>query len=288
MNIYIFLFFCVLVFIQSSCRNSEPKYFTVKDLKGTWKLDSTEYEVHLKSDVLFNPRTNMSLFSIDSVFNDIIGFYKFEYTKHCQIEALGTETKFRLQHDTLEVWNTEREHWRRYKVNNVVNDTLYLQEMLGGSLEEKFVRAHQPENQLDFDHLAIFQKYIGCDDNVYILGKDGLFQHYILNKGKTLEFYSYNLLKSSVDSLFHNFRYVDITTLRDKYHKTASGYFHHFTLFFVKDGKVIKTIVDDGFCSPPEFKAGFLPIVGFDTRNQQKVEGDRTLLHILIPYLEQY
>src|SRR5690606_34165504 len=75
------------------------------------------------------------------------------------------------------------------------------------------------------------------------------------------DFASLSIDPKNKDSLLNNFNYMDLDSIQSEYKSLWVGYNKIHTIVFLKNGKVVKTVLDIDETSPDELKWGYIPLM---------------------------
>ena len=213
------------------------------------------------------------LFLPNSICQNKLGYFKQVTTKIPGLEKamgnraeetkryfLGTETKFKIEGDSLKIFNLIDSTWERMKVLNISPDTLVLQ-YRDNTVAKYAKKNYQSDNNLFFDEIIVSSSgCLGfCPINNIIINQSGQ-AIYFGEKYNTKDgLYAFPLTKDEYTQIVSNFKKADIKKLNDSYEAAWTDDVQT-TLTFLKDGKIIKNIRDYGNAAPVELYWAYMPV----------------------------
>jgi len=191
------------------------------------------------------------------------GFYEYKHGFYRQVKAsknqesyavfLGNHAKYRIENDSLSLYDIGSDNWNSYKIVSLKSDTLTILDSEGERAQ--FVkRKYNVDQSQNFDQIIISSNgcYGTCPVSSISIQKNGL----VLYNG---ELYSrpIGIYQSSIDADFFakietDFQKANWSSLKSEYRASHTDD-ETITITFVKNGKILKTISDYGNESPTEF-----------------------------------
>lgn len=273
------LFFIMLMMVLISCRRS-PLAYEKEDFHGVWMIDFDSYVPSISKSTGNYPRGYSVGFELmgDSTCHYQYGFYHYvnSLKEDCDLEYLGNKTRYKINQDTLMIWNLATITWDHYHIKKLTSDTLKLYDPLyykrghGFDSVITFVRKSSIQHQ-DFDAVLvssmIFSNLSHCPDRFVYLQADGKMLFWkksfdeVHQVNRIHDFASLSIDPKSKDSLFNNFNYMNLDSIQSNYKSLWIGYNQIHTILFLKSGKVVKTVLDIDETSPDELKWGYVPLM---------------------------
>jgi len=273
------LYFFLLAIAVTSCRRSTLAY-KKEDLQGVWMIDFDSYVPSISKSTGKYPRGYDLGFELigDSICHYQYGFYRYidSLKEDCNLEYLGNKTRYKVLQDTLMIWNLATISWDSYHIKNLTSDTLKLYDPLyykrghGFDSVITFVRKSSIQHQ-DFDAVLvtrmIFSDPSHCPDRFVYMRADGkmMFWKKSFDEAHQVnrihDFASLSIDPKNKDSLLNNFNYMDLDSIQSEYKSLWVGYNKIHTIVFLKNGKVVKTVLDIDETSPDELKWGYIPLM---------------------------
>ena len=245
-----------------SCKGKEEDK-RMEDIQGEWVFNMSNLN---RTDSIVYSRTRENdgfFFKGDScVFRHRL--FPEGMRSMCDQMTDGYKTHFELKKDTLKVWYEDEERWHRFLINNLSSDSLVLTAP-NFRYHLSYVRRKKKQlTRATFDEIIV-RKLIAnsregkCNDEFFYLNKEGVFLYHD-NKGEKIS--SYLILDPLLNELFGNFDDVDIKLLHSIYRDTrVSGRIVQYEITFLKEGKIIKRVMDSTLVGPDELLRGYIPIV---------------------------
>ena len=173
----------------------------------------------------------------------------------------GTQTKYKIENDSLKIWNLTDSTWDSKKIHEISSDTLTL--IYKDSFLVKYAKANYK-----VDKKQLFDKVIvsstpcerWCEVNDFSVDKQGE----IIFSGQ-----EYNTVTGLFSSkISHNdylkielgFKKANIDKLENEYTSSESSG-RTISITFIKDNKIYKTITDYGYTSPIDFLCAYMPLI---------------------------
>jgi len=274
--------------MSNSCQRS-PLSYTKKDLHGVWMIDFDTYVPSISKKTGIYPRGYDLGFEFigDSTCYYQYGFYHYvnSLKENCNLDYMGNKTKYNIVQDTLMIWNLATITWDRYHIKYLSSDTLKLYDPLyykrGGGIDSviTFVRKNKTQQQ-DFDAVLvsrmIFSEHSLCPDRFVYMRTDGQLFFWktsfdeVHRVNRVHDFASLSINLKDKNSLLNNFNYMNLESLEREYKSSFVGYNEIYTIIFLKNGKIVKTVLDIDNTSPDELKWGYVPLMlsSFDLQHK--------------------
>jgi len=247
------------LFLVSCKTNNDEKYKKV--ICGEWtfakrettakSLNFTVSEQHMKpfakEGYIFYP---------NNICENKLGYFEFRRGKtkrDNEVLFWGNETKYKIEDDSLKIFDLTDKIWKSKKIFSISPDTLKLQ--VKDSIYDIYTRArYQVHNFMHFDKIIIsssaFEKLsIDKNGNVIFVG-----DYYSSKKGQ----YFAKVNVQEYLKIERNFNKSDINGLLENYSADCTDQSTVSVTFIVND-KIYKTISDYGQESPTEFKWAYMP-----------------------------
>lgn len=274
--------------MSNSCQRRSLSY-TKKDLHGVWMIDFDSYVSSISKKTGIYPRGYDLGFELtgDSTCYYQYGFYHYvnSLEENCNLDYMGNKTKYNIVQDTLMIWNLATITWDRYHIKYLSSDTLKLYDPLyykrGEGIDSviTFVRKNKTQQQ-DFDAVLvsrmIFSNHSLCPDRFVYMGTDGQLFFWktsfdeVHRVNRVHDFASLSINPKDKNSLLNNFNYMNLESLEREYKSTWVDYNKIYTIIFLKNGKIVKTVLDIDNTSPDELKWGYVPLMlsSFDLQHK--------------------
>lgn len=261
--------FILTILALFSCK-SEKEQQLEKDIVGEWTYIRTlDIRKPNANDELLPPpppfRRNTSgyIFNEDKSCENKLGYYKRiegNEREERKIIYLGNKTKYKIEYDSLKIFNLLDNSWQSQKIFSITNDTLTIQ--TSDSLFAKYVRIkYQLKPNETYDKIIVSSSgcYGACpildisidkNGNVIYLGK-----RYNTQNG----FFTSKISKVEYQNIETNFKKAEIKNLKDSYQANRTDD-ETVTITFVKNDKIVKSITDYGRQAPAELIWAYSPV----------------------------
>jgi hypothetical protein len=249
------LLLCTLVF---ACKKQLANQ--QKDILGEWiYMRSTHHPDKKDVRPIFPPMSKPTgfRFSSSNIFENKDGYYNWDEDKTIY---LGNLSKYMLKNDSLYLWEPVKKQWEVFKIFKLTADSL----IIGGNelRHDVYKRVIPNTESPKFEKIIISASgcfgscpmmSISIDSSGSVLYNG---QHYNSKNG----FYKSQVSPSVFKELQNNFRKSDFSKLKLTY---SVGYSdaQSFTITFIKNGKVYKTVDDYGGAAPHEFTWAYRPLM---------------------------
>lgn len=256
----------ILLFTLISCKQKSKNDYENKII-GEWKY-VREIE---KPDKNGNfppppPYGNLELgyeFHANGTFDNKFGFFEYiEATKNHKSQSLylGTTSNYKIENDSLKLYDLSEKIWESYKIVSLKSDTLKIR-----NSENKITKFHKLKYKID--HSKSFDKIIvsttGCFGRCPVtdieIDKSGEVQFFGGYCSSIEGNYKFKISKDA-------FSKINLSFLKSNWPNLENGYISSWTddetvyVTFVKNGTIIKTIKDYGKNAPTEFIWAYTPI----------------------------
>jgi hypothetical protein len=238
-------------------REPEPK----NNIVGEWKFVRIVDNRKLKlGDELIPARSYRRLpmgynFYEDKTCENKVGYFK--RTKANESWAyLGNKTKYKVENDTLQIFNLATNIWDSQKIFSIKDDTLTFQ--LIDSVYTKFVKVDYKINQNEgYDKIILAESsgmFCKSKESISIdkSGKVIYFERPCRNGlERQDEYYTSTITKEEYIEIENAFKKADIQNLRWRYYSRGSCQGER-TITLIKNGKISKTIFSETTAELPD------------------------------------
>lgn len=248
-----------LLLIFTSCKEKN-KYENL--ILGEW-IYTKEYSKfgtkNEKMPILISPFdkdvTKGYEFLPNGICEDKLGYFKYLLNENDEKRTLflGTRTKFKIEDDSLKIFNLYKETWKASKIHSITKNRLTF-EYSDGVLVEYAKRNYVLDSKENYDQIILSSSgcYGSCPINDILIDKNGevLYKGFMYN---TVEgYYKSKISTETFRKIELSFKKANIIQLENNYY-TNSTDGEEITVTFVKDGKIVKTVSDYMKQSPSEF-----------------------------------
>ncbi|WP_264553674.1 DUF6438 domain-containing protein [Flavobacterium sp. N2038] len=264
------LLYVLTILILYSCQKNNDKQLT-KTILGEWKYIKTEDQRKPKksNDVIIPPPWPFGnhikgfVFSENNLCENKFGYFKrIKATERedRKIFFLGTETKYKIENDSLKIFDLETKTWENQKIHSIIGDTLTIK--VDDSIFAKYARTEPKINSNEnYDKIIVSSSgcYGSCPVSSISIDNNGnvLFygQYYNTQNG----FFKSKISKNEYQKIQTSFKKANIKKLEDDYHGSWTDD-ETITITFIKNNKIVKSISDYGGVSPVELIWAYTPV----------------------------
>jgi len=263
----------IIFFILYSCQKNNDKKLE-KDLVGEW--------IYIKTDDQRKPQTNSNsnippppppppfgspkrgyIFLKNNIAENKSGYFKTINAverENRKTFFLGTTTKYKIENDSLKIFNLESKTWENQKLSSIIGDTLTTK--IGDSIFVKYARTEYKINPNEnYDQIIVSSS--GCYGSCPILNisidSNGNIIYYGQEYNTQNGLFKSKITKKQYQEIQTNFKKSDILNLEDNYEGSWTDD-ETITITFVKNDKIIKTISDYGRQSPTALVWAYTPV----------------------------
>lgn len=264
------ILYVLTVFILYSCQKNNNTQLS-KEILGEWTYIKTEDQRKPKknSDIKFPPPPLFSrniqgyIFLANNICEKKSGYFKrieSNEREDRKIFFLGTETKYKIENDSLKILDLPSKNWENQKINSIVGDTLTTK--ISDSLFAKYARTkYKIDKNENYDKIIVSSSgcYGSCPvSNISIDNNGNIFfygQHYNTQNG----FFKSKITKNEYQKIQNSFKKADIKNLKDNYEGSWTDD-ETITITFIKNNKIVKSIRDYGEQSPAALIWAYTPV----------------------------
>ncbi len=266
---YIFLAF-ILLFLFSACSrkpNNDVKYRQL--LIGDWSpLSTIDRNGHALMALL--PPTGFLENGYAFYDNDTVevkeGFWKIVHvdTGNYRRQRLyfGSLTQYKVNNDTLSIYNPSDSTWQNRIIVKMNEDSLYLKLHRNDNATERFIKKNY-----NLDTTSTFEKIIvttsgcfgSCERTKTIISSDGMVIFYGGSYATKEGYYTSRIPVNEFKIYADHFRKAGIKNLKTNYDAEVSDQQTVITTF-IKDGKIYKSIIDYGRNAPIELIGAYTEV----------------------------
>lgn len=204
---------------------------------------------------------NISLtFNSDYTLENQSGFYK--SNGKLQPTYLGTHSQYKFQKDSLFIFEPDSNRWNYHSILKLTQDTLIIK----WTYDTLTLTRYQVKNYPlpDFDKIVVSftdgGRY-GYTCMNMIIGADRTISYEDNCDPRKKGFFTGFISLPQYKRLLDGFKHVDINSLKGDYYPNTKIEQDEFTITFVKDGKLIKSVTDYGYVAPWDFFLAYNPLI---------------------------
>ncbi|WP_394346639.1 DUF6438 domain-containing protein [Flavobacterium zhairuonense] len=253
-----------MLFIISSCEKNNDLKLT-KDLLGEWIYIKTQDQRKSKKNndskiptpppSPFGNHVPGYIFSENNLCENKSGYFKTNDAREREdrkIYFLGTKTKYKIESDSLKIFDLVTKTWENQKIHSIIGDTLTIEE--SDSIFSKYARTTYKINPNEnYDRIIVSSSgcYGSCPIANISIDHNGniIFhgQHYNTQNG----LFKSKISKNEFQKIQNSFKKANIMNLKDNYAGRWTDD-EEVTITFIKNNKIVKSISDYGRVSPTE------------------------------------
>ncbi|WP_296149658.1 DUF6438 domain-containing protein [uncultured Flavobacterium sp.] len=202
-------------------------------------------------------------FNNDGTFDYKLGFFKYikgDENHQSQNVYLGNTSNYKIENDSLKLYDLSTKKWDSYKIASIKFDTLKIINS-EGKIDKFHKLNYQLDNSKSFDKIIISSTgcYGRCPVTDIEINKSG----HVIFKGGYCSSIKGNYKSKISKELFSK---INLSFLKSNWTSLENEYISSWTddetvyVTFVKNGTIIKTIEDYGGKAPTEFIWAYTPI----------------------------
>lgn len=256
----------ILIFTLVSCKQKSKNDYENKII-GEWKyvmeLEKPNKNGNIPPPPPFGSQEVGYEFNINGNFDYKLGFFKYvksDENHQSKNIYLGNTSNYKIENDSLKLFDLSSEKWDSYKIVSIKFDTLKIINS-EGKIDKFHKLNYKLDNSKSFDKIIVSSTgcYGSCpvtdieiDKNGDVIYKGG---YYSSIKGD----YKSKISKELFSKINLSFLKSNWTSLENEY---ISNWTDDETVYvtFVKNGRIIKTIKDYGRKAPTEFIWAYTPL----------------------------
>jgi len=184
------------------------------------------------------------------------GFFKWHETKDFEerfYEFIGVKTSYKIEKETLKIYDKNNNKWTNYHISDIKNDTLKVR--VDDSTFQLFSKVYKKSKLKDkVDAIIVSSSgcYGSCPISDFYIKSDG----YAIFNGKKYNSKNGYYLAKGTQTDFENilslFERCQIDSMQNEYQATHTDD-ECVSVTFIKDNKIVKTVSDYGQVSQTEF-----------------------------------
>lgn len=274
----------ILVLIIS-CKSKKQKQFE-KEIIGEWnyvediKVNHQKNEDNVEAFAEIFKNIGGYIFKKNGTVIDKVGIFHSENSNSREKKRtiyLGDSTHYKIDNDSLKIFNLENKTWNKFKIISITQDTLTIQK--NNEFYIKYSKAHYKLNlKENYDKIIISSS--GCYGTCPIMNiefnKNGHVDYFGENYNLKNGFYISKISNSEYKSIENTFKKSDILKLNNSYSAPITD-LNTISVTFVKNDRIIKTISDYGNQAPIEFIMAYKKAMYLYQKmklfEQKKIEG---------------
>lgn len=263
--------YIVLFFILYSCHTNNDKKLE-KDIIGEWiyiKTQSIKKPQKLKDSKIpppppppFAKQIIGYIFLENNVCENKSGYFKTTEAKEWDDRKtyfLGTNTKYKIENDSLKIFDLGSKTWENQKIESIIGDTLTTK--VDDSIFAKYARTKYKINPNEnYDQIIVSSS--GCFGSCPILNisieNNGNILYYGQDYNTQNGFFKSKITKAQYEEIQTRFKKADIMNLKNQYVANWTDD-QTVTITFIKNNKIVKSVSDYGRQSPEALIWAYIP-----------------------------
>lgn len=251
------------VFFLVSCKTEREDKFK-KLVYGEWNFARIEKKKEtIDPDKVFrqlkSPWNKMSGYTFlqNNLCENKLGYFN---RIKGRIIFFGTQTKYKIEDDSLKIFNLTDSTWDSKKILEISSDTLTL--IFKDSFLVKYAKAnYKVDKKQLFDKVIVSSTPCErmCDVNDISVDKQGEIIFYGQEYNTVTGLFSTKISHNDYLKIEQRFKKANIDKLKNKYSSSESSG-RTISITFIKDNKIYKTITDYGYTSPIDFFCAYMPL----------------------------
>jgi len=263
------IFFIALACL--SCKFNENNHFSEKII-GNWEYIKIDYSnIKTEKDEVSIPPTPINFYENDSGYtfskNNICenkrGYFKENTKNELENSAstyLGNTTTYKIEKDSLKIFNISDSSWNSRKIYSITDDTLTFQAEKGILIKYAKTKDN-PKNSVKFDKIVVSSSgcYGICPIADVSIDKSGNVMFFGYKYNLRNGFFTSEITMDDYQEIMKNFQFIDIIKLKPTY---IANWTDDETVYitFISDNKIIKSVADYGAKSPKQLIWAYTPI----------------------------
>ena len=256
----------ILIFILVSCKQKSTNDYENKII-GEWKYVKELVKPNKNGNFIpLPPFVNQEVgyeFNSDGKFDYKLGFYKYikgDENHQSQNIYLGNTSNYKIEDDSLKLYDLSSKKWGSYKIASIKFDTLKIINS-EGKIDKFYKLNYKLDNSKSFDKIIISST--GCFGRCPVTDIEIDKSGDVIFKGGYCSSIKGNFKSKISKELFSK---INLSFLKSNWTNLENEYNSNWTddetvyVTFVKNGKIIKTIEDYGRKAPTEFIWAYTPI----------------------------
>lgn len=255
------LTFVLIILTFFSCKTKTKQQFE-KNIIGEWIFIRTldKRKANTNNELLQPPPAlrNGYIFYEDKNCLNKLGYFK-KSREEGKIIYLGNKTQYKIEDDSLKILNLVDTSWQSQRIFSIVGDTLTLQ--ISDSLFSKYARNRYELNPNEtYDKIIVSSSgcFGGCPILDMSIDKNGEILYFGERYNTQNGLFTSNITKKEYLNIETTFKKANIPNLKNEYQADWTDA-ETVTISFIKDNKIVKSIIDYGGQAPSELIWAYTP-----------------------------
>lgn len=260
----------LIVLACLSCKFNENNHFNEKII-GNWaykridysEIDAKKDEVFILTPINFYESGNGYTFSKNNVCENKLGYFKVNTKndlKNSSLTYLGNTTTYKIEKDSLKIFNISDSSWNSRKIHSITEDTLTFQAEKGILI--KYVRIkNKPKAKVKIERIVVSSSgcFGTCPISDISIDKSGNVMFFGEQYNSKNGFFTSKTSTDAYEELMKDFQFINIRELKPNY---RASWTDDETVYitFISDNKILKSVTDYGAKSPNQLIWAYTPI----------------------------
>ncbi len=173
---------------------------------------------------------------------------------------LGSVTQFKIEDDSLRIFDLKDSIWESYKIIRMTNDTLLLSNSVN-NIELFRKMKYNSDNVPSFDKIILSSSgcYGICPMMNIMIDSSGYVELLTERHNPRNGHFKSLISAAKFKELRDNFRKINYLKLKDRYSSSFTDG-EYISVTFLQNNKIVKSIYDYGYDSPAELQWAYVPI----------------------------
>ncbi|MDQ6531884.1 DUF6438 domain-containing protein [Flavobacterium sp. LHD-85] len=261
--------YIALFFILHSCQTNNNEKLK-KDIIGEWMYIKTNDQRKPKTKnpnipppPPFDSPKQGYVFLKNNIAEYKSGYFKLTRAKEWDNRKtyfLGTNTKYKIENDSLKIFDLVSETWENQKIESIIGDTLTTK--VADSIFAKYARTKYKINPNEnYDQIIVSSSgcYGSCPISNISIENNGNVLYYGQDYNTQNGFFTSKINNDQYLKIQTRFKKADIMNLKDQYVANWTDD-QTITITFIKKSKIVKSISDYGRQSPEALIWASIPV----------------------------
>ena len=260
-----------ILLICLSCKFNENNHFNEKII-GNWEYTRIEYsEIDTNKDGNLIPPTPINFYENDSGYtfskNNVCenkrGYFKENTKNELENSAstyLGNTTTYKIEKDSLKIFNISDSSWNSRKIYSITDDTLTFQAEKGILIKYTKIK-NKPKAKVKVERIIVSSSgcYGTCPISDVSIDESGNVIFFGDQYNSKNGFFTSNITTAEYEELTKDLRFIDIMELKPYYQANRTDD-ETVYITFISDNKILKSVTDYGAKSPHQLVWTYTPI----------------------------
>ncbi len=260
-----------ILLICLSCKFNENNHFNEKII-GNWAYTRIEYsEIDTNKDGNLIPPTPINFYENDSGYtfskNNVCenkrGYFKENTKNELENSAstyLGNTTTYKIEKDSLKIFNISDSSWNSRKIYSITDDTLTFQAEKGILIKYTKIK-NKPKAKVKVERIIVSSSgcYGTCPISDVSIDESGNVIFFGDQYNSKNGFFTSNITTAEYEELTKDLRFIDIMELKPYYQANRTDD-ETVYITFISDNKILKSVTDYGAKSPHQLVWTYTPI----------------------------